>query len=141
MAKDEIKKYLLSIDEDLAYAYYLKEEYRDFSRNADYDDCDEELNELIEKFLNSHIPEFREFGRLLNRWKQEIKNSFIRINGKRLSNSPIEGVNSRIKTIMKSSNGIRNFYRFRNRVVFGINKNVPIKYINKNESVTKGSSR
>ncbi len=43
------------------------------------------------------------FGRLLRNWKQEIKNSFIRINGKRLSNAPIEGVNSRIKTIIKKT--------------------------------------
>ena len=130
--KDEIRHYLLSIDQDLSDAYYLKEEYRAFSRSADYETSDEEFNELIEKFLNSHLPEFRDFGKLLVNWKQEIKNSFIRIDRKRLSNGPIEGVNSRIKTIMKSSNGIRNFYRFRNRVIFGINKNVPIKNINKN---------
>lgn len=130
--KDEIRRFLLSIDKDLSYAYYLKEEYRDFSRNADYNTCDEDFDELIKKFLNSHLHEFREFGKLLTHWKQEIKNSFIRIDGKRLSNGPIEGVNSRIKTIMKSSNGIRNFFRFRNRVIFGINKNVSIKYITKN---------
>jgi transposase len=39
----------------------------------------------------------------------------------------MEGINSRIKTIMKSANGYRNFNRFRNRVIYSINKNVPIK--------------
>ena len=61
------------------------------------------------------------------KWKINIKNSFIRINGKRLSNGPMEGINSRIKTMMKSANGFRNFNRFRNRVIYSINKNVPIK--------------
>ena len=129
--KDEIRKYLLSIDEDLAYAYYLKEEYREFSKNAEYETCDEEFEELIEKFRNSHIYEYREFGKILANWKQAIKNSFIRVNGKRLSNGPIEGANSRIKTIIKASNGIKNFSRFRNRVIYGINKDVPTKYIGK----------
>ena len=125
--KYEIRRYLMSIDPDLNYAYHLKEKYREFNLTASYESCDEELNELIDDFRNSHLEEFRTFGKLLNRWKINIKNSFIRINGKRLSNGPMEGINSRIKTMMKSANGFRNFNRFRNRVIYSINKNVPIK--------------
>lgn len=76
--------------------------------------------------LNSHLEELREFGRLLKMWKPYIKNSFIRINGKRLSNGPIGGVISRVKTIMSNANGYKNFYRLRNRIIYSINKNVPI---------------
>lgn len=125
--KYEIRRYLMSINPDLNYAYHLKEKYREFNLTASYESCDEELNELIDDFRNSHLEEFRTFGKLLNRWKINIKNSFIRINGKRLSNGPMEGINSRIKTMMKSANGFRNFNRFRNRVIYSINKNVPIK--------------
>lgn len=129
--KYEIRKYLLSIDEDLKYAYDLKERYREFNLTASYDNCDEELKSLIEEFRNSHLEEFREFGKLLKRWEKYIKNFFIRIIKKRLSNGPMEGINSRIKTILKSSNGIRRFYRLRNRIMYSINKNVPIKSFNK----------
>lgn len=129
--KYEIRKYLLSIDEDLKYAYNLKERYREFNLTASYDNCDEELKSLIEEFRNSHLEEFREFGKLLKRWEKYIKNSFIRINKKRLSNGPMEGINSRIKTILKSANGIRRFYRLRNRIMYSINKNIPIKSFNK----------
>lgn len=125
--KDEIRKYLLSIDIDLAYAYWLKEKYREFNLTANYESCDEELEYFIDEFTNSHLEEFRMFGRLLRNWKQEIKNSFIRINGKRLSNAPIEGVNSRIKTIIKNANGYQNFNRLRNRIIYSINKDVPLK--------------
>lgn len=125
--KHEIRRYLMSIDPDLKYAYYLKEKYREFNLTTSYESCDEELNELIDEFRNSHLEEFRTFGKLLSRWKINIKNSFIRVNSKRLSNGPMEGINSRIKTIMKSANGFRNFNRFRNRVIYSINKNVPIK--------------
>ena len=58
----------------------------------------------------------------LQKWKVEIKNSFIRVNGRRISNGPIESTNSKIKTIIKTANGIRSFYRFRNRVLYSINK-------------------
>ena len=116
--KDEIRKYLLSIDDDLKYAYELKEKYREFNLSAEYDRCDEELDELIYKFTNSHLEEYRIFGKMLRRWKKEIK--------KRLSNGPMEGTNSRLKCIIKNANGYRNFNRFRNRCFFAINKNEPI---------------
>ena len=66
-------------------------------------------------------------GRLLYHWKNEIKNSFIRYHGKRLSNGPIEEANYRIKTILKSGNGYINFNRLRNRIMYSLNKDVPIK--------------
>ena len=142
--KREIRKYLLSIDNDLSYAYYLKQRYQEFNLIAKYETCDEELNELIDLFRSSHLEEFQVFGRLLNNWKIEIKNSFITVDAlikdqkgnyievkKRLSNGPMEGCNSRIKCIIKNANGYKNFDRFRKRVLFSINKNAPIKSNNK----------
>lgn len=138
--KYEIRKYLLSIDPDLAYAYNLKQEYQEFNYTATFDTCDKELNKLINDFRSSHLKEFQEFGKLLNHWRNEIKNSFIRVNvrikdkkgnfiivKKRLSNGPMEGCNSRIKCLIKNANGYRNFERFRKRVFFSLNKNTPIK--------------
>ena len=58
----------------------------------------------------------------LIKWKKKILNSFIRYDGVRISNGPIEGRNSTIKTIKKVSNGITDFTRFRNRIMFVINK-------------------
>lgn len=129
--KYEIRKYLLSINSDLKYAYELKEKYREFNLTAFYNNCDIELDNLIDEFRNSHLEEFRTFGKLLKRWKPNIKNSFIRIDNKRLSNGPMEGINSRIKTILKSANGIKQFYRLRNRIIYSINKDVPIKKLTK----------
>ena len=59
--------------------------------------------------------------------KIEIKNSFIRYHGKHLSNDPIEGANSRFKTIIKSANGYNNFNRLRNRIVYSLNKDITMK--------------
>ena len=87
-----------------------------------------------------NLEEFQVFGKLLNHWKTEIKNSFITVDTlikdkkdnlilvkKRLSNGPMEGCNSRIKCIIKNANGYKNFDRFRKRIFFSINKNTPIK--------------
>ncbi len=58
----------------------------------------------------------------LNNWKVEIVNSFIKFRGQRVSNGPIEGRNSLIKKILKIANGYSNFKRFRNRVMYCLNR-------------------
>jgi transposase len=124
--KSEILGYLLSIDDDLKSAYRLKERYREFNLTAEYSTCNDELNELIYAFRNHKLVELRVFGKTLEKWKIEIKNSFLIFNKRRVSNGPIESTNSKIKTIIKTANGIRKFTRFRDRVMFAINKDIPI---------------
>ena len=127
--KSEILGYLLSIDEDLKNAYRLKERYREFNLTAEYETCDDELDKLIYEFRNHKMIEFRTFGKTIESWRTEIKNSFITFSKRRVSNGPIESTNSKIKTIIKTANGIRKFTRFRNRVMYSINKDLPIKNI------------
>lgn len=124
--KSEILSYLLKIDDSLTKAYRLKEAYRVFNLTASFNDCDERLDELITEFRNSEFEIYRTFGQTLNTWRDSIKNSFIRIDGRRISNGPIESINNKIKTIIKNSNGIRKFTRFRNRVLYSINKDIPL---------------
>lgn len=124
--KDEIRKYLLSIDDCLREAYALRERYQEFNASAKYETCDEELDNFIKEFLNSQFEEYRVFGKLLRHWRNEIKNSFIIIENQRLSNGRMEGCNSRLKCIIKNANGYRNFDRFRNKCFFSINKDTPI---------------
>ena len=101
---------------DVAKLYFpnafIKEAYHVFNLTASFNDCDERLDELITEFRNSEFEIYRTFGQTLNTWKDSIKNSFIRIDGRRISNGPIESINNKIKTIIKNSNGIRYFYRF-----------------------------
>lgn len=77
--------------------------------------------------INSKIDVYRAFGKTIDKWQQEIKNSFIRINRRRVSNGPIESTNSKIKTITKTANGIRDFRRFRKKALYAINQDIPIK--------------
>ena len=76
----------------------------------------EPLNCLILKFKRSKIKEYIPFWKMLQNWKNEILNSFNRVNGYRISNGPIEKANSEIRKLLKVSYGYSNFIRFRNRV-------------------------
>ena len=71
--KQTILSYLLDIDDTLALCYKLKEKYRYFNLTAEHHNCDETLDELIDEFKSNPIKEFRDFGRMLQNWKVEIK--------------------------------------------------------------------
>jgi len=115
---------MLNIDHELKLSYELYHSYLRFN-SKDYNDtvlCVNDLNELINDFRLSNINEFIDIANTLNNWKAEIVNSFIKFNGTRVSNGPIEGRNSLIKKLLKIANGYSNFKRFRNRTMYCINK-------------------
>lgn len=125
--KSEILGYLLSIDGVLRDVYRLKEDYMEFNLTAEYDTCDDELNSLVHRFNNHALQEIRTLGKTLDKWRDEIKNSFLIVDKRRVSNGPMESTNSKIKTLIKVSTGIRSFERLRNRIMYSINKDIPIK--------------
>lgn len=127
LSEHEIVDYMLSIDNDLKDAYELLNEYRNFNSTATINDAANELDELIIKFHNSKIPEYINSYKLLKNWRQEIINSFHRINGHVISNGGMERANRDIKTIIRHAYGFKNFSRLRNRIMYVKNKNVPIK--------------
>ena len=54
--------------------------------------------------------------------KKEILNSFTWINDRRISNGPCEGKNNYVKQILSNANGMSNFQRARNRILYSQNK-------------------
>ncbi len=127
--KYSLRTYLLSIDNSLNHSYSLASRYREFNRTARFETCKEELELLINDFYNSKLSQFIDVGKTLSNWKEYIINSFIIVNGRRLSNGAIEGYNATIEKINRNGNGYNNFYRFRNRVIYVINKDVAIRNI------------
>ena len=94
-----------------------------FNTTSSINDARVNLSEVINEYASSNIESYRRFSTTLIEWFDEIVNSFHIYNGQRISNSKIEGINSRIKTILKNANGFRNFSRMRNRIMFSLNKN------------------
>lgn len=116
---------ILSIDDDLRRAYKLKEDYRFFNSVKEEEFRSQEylqvFDTLIESFLFSEIKEMVEAGKTLRNWREEIFNSFIWIDGRRISNGCIEGKNNYIKKILSNANGMKNFDRARNRIMYSQN--------------------
>jgi len=132
--KDDIMKYILESSETLRECYELSKKYREFNQSSNYENCSDDLDELIEKFAKCKSEGFKEIAVTLNNWKEEIKNSFIEIDDetnsnklRRLSNGPIEGINSIIKKVFICGNGYTSFERFRNRCMYSINQDISIK--------------
>lgn len=79
----DLYEMLLAIDINLAHAYRLKELYRRFNREDIFSISANLLDLPLSDFLNADIPEFRPFLQLLQRWRLQIINSFLRLNDNR----------------------------------------------------------
>lgn len=55
-------------------------------------------------------------------------NSFDIVDGRRISNTPVESVNSSIKLMKRNANGYTNFERFKKRILYSLNKDSFVKF-------------
>ena len=138
----DILNLIIAIDEELTTAYFIKENYVEFNDTANVDNAELLLNRQIEIIISKNIFEFNEIHKMLTNWKQEIVNSFnLDCNGKRINNSVIEGRNKIIKQIIDNSNGVTNFNRLRNRIIYCINNELFSIEEQQNNVKRKGNKR
>ncbi len=124
MNKRDLLEALLSISEDLALAFSLKEIYRDFNDNCPPEEAKAALKNIIDEFTVAQIPEYQPFLNILNEWEDQIVNSFVRPTGRKQSNALTENINSQIRSYLAVSKGISNFERFRRRILYCLNDKV-----------------
>lgn len=122
----EAVRIMRGIDPDLALAhdYYLS--YKLFnSKPRTAEAATERLDELRKDPSVALIPEMATFMETLTNWRRFIVNSFtFEADGRRISNGPIEGFNSQYKKLMRVSNGLSNFPRFRARLLLCSRKEI-----------------
>ena len=125
ISENEMLGMMLKIDPELKQSYDFVQKYISFN-NRDYQGdlvrVRNDLEELINDYRISGIEAFYDLSVTLDYWKEEIIASFSLVKGKRVSNGPIEGRNSLIKKILRLANGYTNFQRFRNRIMYSLNK-------------------
>ena len=109
---DELRHSFLMLQD-----FYSEEEYPPTS----IEEARTLISFTIFKMLNSEIKELIECAQTRSHYQEYISNSFYKINGRRISNGPIEGTNSRTKTIKKVHCGYSNQERFYERVIYIIN--------------------
>ena len=114
-----IKELLFDIDPRIEKFYRLKEDYISFNRLKTADEI--QFDSIVSRFRSSKIPHLEKTSRTLIRNKEYILNSFTRINGRRISNGPIEARNKTVKLIIRNASGYRNFENFKARVMYVLN--------------------
>ncbi len=116
---------LLDLNPSLRLAYQLKEMYRRFNSEATEYDCAWRFDQILEAFKTAHLYCYEEFVCLLVHWKPEILNSFKRpYDTFRQSNALSENINGKLGTLIRISNGLSNFERFRARAIYCLNHKI-----------------
>ena len=118
---DEVKEIIYSIDYKLRIALIFLEDYLILNKTCTRENFKEKFLKMIRINPIFKMDCFKQVRIMFKNWFPEIENSFIRIDGRRISNGLIEGFNSTYKKIMKVSNGVNNFKRFRNRLFHCVN--------------------
>lgn len=105
---------MLNSSYDLEKAYILKERFYEVFRKQTRTEAKKELGNWLLLAADLSLPEFRHCITTFSNWKTEIAN----IIDERVSNGFIEGSNNKIKVLKRISYGVRNFDRFRNRILY-----------------------
>ena len=116
---------ILSISDDIKAFYDVREAFMALDdideKSAAEHDLEKELDEIIKRFHQLGTKEGVSISKTLKSWKREYLNSFTWVNGRRISNGPLEGKNNYIKKILSNANGYRDFNRARNKIMFSQN--------------------
>lgn len=104
---------MLQISDRLRNAYMLKEKFYDFIKSENIEVAKRRLLEWNLLAEISKLPEFKMCCETFNRWQTYILNAFLFP----FTNGYTEGVNNKIKVLKRNAFGVRNFNRFRNRIL------------------------
>ena len=114
--KDENKKavdLMLLYNDDLRLAHSLKEWFYEICQDNKYSYQRTTFYNWIKNAEKSGIPEFEKCAATYRNWAKEILNAFKY----GYTNGPTEGFNNKIKVLKRTSFGLKNFKRFRNRII------------------------
>lgn len=112
---DEIERLnaMLLYNDELRQAYRLKENFYEICQNPKYSEQRRDFYEWIAYAESQNIREFKSCITAFRNWSKEILNAFKY----GYTNGCTEGYNNKIKVIKRISYGVRNFNRFRNRIL------------------------
>lgn len=104
---------MLTYSDDLRTAYRMKELFFDICHMTKYSEQRKAFEQWLSFAKSDAMPEFRACVSALENWRKEILNAFKY----GYTNGPTEGYNNKIKVLKRISYGIKNFNRFRNRIL------------------------
>lgn len=107
---------MLSLSKELALAYHLKNEFYRFMKSKDRINAKKSLSNWYLLVGVSNIDAFNKCISTFSNWQEEILNAF----DTGLTNGYTEGCNNKIKVIKRNAYGMRNFVRFRKRILISM---------------------
>ena len=115
LKEDEQEKLriILGLSTRLEQAYFLKNDFLFLMHSPNSEAAKELLADWIYRAESSQLPEFRECTRAIHNWGKLILNSF----DVPFTNGYTEGCNNKTKVLKRVCYGVRNFSRFRNRIL------------------------
>lgn len=104
---------MLQTSTKLKNAYLLKEKFYEFIDSKDLEEAKHRLKAWYLYVGTCQVPEFNSCAKTISNWEKYILNSFTCP----YTNGYTEGVNNKIKVLKRNAYGVRNFDRFRNRIL------------------------
>lgn len=105
---------MLNLSPRLKEAYLLKEKFLEFIDSTTFEESKLKLKAWYMYVSISKLPEFDFCYATIQRWQESILNSYK----VPYTNGYTEGVNNKIKVLKRNAFGIRNFDRFRSRILY-----------------------
>lgn len=115
LTEDEVFRLALMFETSpkLADAYRLKNEFIDIMRSESSDKGRQQLVDWLFSVEAMDLPEFQDCTKAVRNWFREILNSL----DCSWTNGFTEGCNNKTKVLKRTCYGMRNFKRFRNRIL------------------------
>lgn len=104
---------MLELSKPLAESYYLLHEFRDFMHSKDEAEARVKLSNWFMHAGATNLPRFHKCVETFTNWMPEILNAFE----SGLTNGYTEGCNNKVKVLKRNAYGVRNFERFRKRIM------------------------
>lgn len=108
---------MLKTSSKLQDAYMLKEKFYEFIDSSDIESAKQNLKAWYLFIHTCNVPEFDNCVKTIINWEKYILNSFTCP----YTNGYIEGINNKIKVLKRNAYGVKNFNRFRNRILHIMN--------------------
>lgn len=115
LTDEEVNKLtiMLSYSDRLRWAYWIKETFYDFMESKNIDEAIANFNKWKNIVLTSNLDRFVRCYDMINKRKERILRAFET----GYTNGFTEGCNNKIKVLKRNCYGVRNFNRFRNRIL------------------------
>lgn len=108
---------MLLYHDDLRCAHYLKELFYGIKKEPKYSEQRKSMDLWIKTAEKSNIKVFERLARTYRNWRSYILNGYKY----GYTNGPTEGFNNKIKVLKRDSYGLKNFDRYRNRILLTCN--------------------